>query len=177
MPEESERRPAFTHPLLYLWALLIVFGSIAGAAMAVALTWSEVRETPIQPIAGPVDTNGKNLMVFTDLPQPDRTIVCTVRATKTGEPQTIEAVDADFAIDHEGTEWTPVALGEGFDEPRIVECEPKDGRSDNATYGYSAVGLRAGALADWIAIGGTALGFTLAAVVAWRRSRRSVDEV
>lgn len=174
MPDEIPKRPGFTHPLLYLWAVLLVIGTGLLGTIVAAGSWSEVREASVQPVAGPVDAEGKSLAIFADLLQPDREIDCTTTDTtsKKATPDAIKPVDLEpgITVDQDGSDWYLIALDTDSDGPVTISCAPKDGRSDNATYGYAVVGgFGAAKLGAGISIGGAIAGFALAAAVLWRR--------
>lgn len=171
MPEESTPRPPLTNAWWYFAAAALVLLAPMIGAMVAASSWSEVRNADVRPLAGPITTAGQGLAVFSDLDQ-DRTIVCTGRsgAAKTGAK--IESATIDLTVDKDGSQWHLVAVDTQPPATVTVACAPKDGRVDNASYGYALVGGFGAAKAGMaVSILGAVGGVGLALAVAWRRGR------
>lgn len=165
------QRPPLTNAWWYFAAAAIVLLAPMIGAMVAASSWSGVREADVRPLAGPITTGGQGLAVFSDLDQ-DRTIVCTGREGKAKTGTTIESAKVDLTVDKDGSQWHLVAVDTGPPATVTVACAPKDGRVDNASYGYALVdGFGAAKVGMTVSIAGAVGGVGLALAVAWRRAR------
>lgn len=124
----------------FIAVALLMAGPTVGALYGFA-SWKDVRETPVTPISGPIDAKDKQIVVFSDLKQGNRTIVCTQRDAGKPEstPSPISGTGPAMTVEHDGSEWHFIA--KTYEPPASAEiaCAPKDARADNATYGYVAV--------------------------------------
>lgn len=169
MPDEQTPRPPLTNPWWYFAAAAIVLLAPMIGAMVAASAWSGVRDADVRPLAGPITTDGQGLAIFSDLDQ-DRAIVCTAQVSKRKEA--ITAATIDLTVDKDGSQWQLVAVDPEPPETLTVACAPKDGRVDNASYGYALVGgFGAAKVGMAVSVGGAVGGVALAAAVAWRRAR------
>lgn len=175
--EESAPRPPLTSAWWYFVAAALVLLAPMIGAMIAASSWSEVRNATVQPIAGAITPADKGIAIFSDLDQ-DRTIVCTERprGPKGGAHHAaatkIEPATIDLSIDQDGSQWHLVALETSPADRVDVGCAPKDGRVDNASYGYALVGgFGAAKIGLTTSVLGGVAGVALALGVAWRRAR------
>src|SRR5690349_4914839 len=89
------------NPLWYLTAFLFALGSVVLATVVAAGAWDPVRAVTVTPTTVHADAQGKTLVVFTDILQPDRDVTC--RATgRDKKPVDIPAAALDIQVDNEG---------------------------------------------------------------------------
>lgn len=162
------------NPLWYLAAFLFVLGTVMVGTVVAAGAWDPVREVTVTPTTTRADAQGKTLVVYTDILQPDRDVSC--RATgRDKKSKDIPPAALDITVDNDGNQWHLIGLlREGADDVS-VRCTPRDKRADNASYGWATVDgfeSRAGAGGD-IGKSGAVLGVALAGYVFWcRRQQR-----
>lgn len=162
------------NPLWYLAAFFLALTSIVIGTVVAAGAWDPVREVTVSPTTTRADAEGKTLVVFTDIIQPDRKITC--RATgKDKKPVDVPAAKLDITVDNEGNQWHLInLLNEGANGMK-VHCTPRDRRVDNASYGWATVtGFESRAnLAKGIGILGLAVSTVFAGYVFYcRRQQR-----
>jgi type IV secretory pathway TrbF-like protein len=126
------------NPLWYLAAFLFALGSVMIATVVAAGAWDPVREVTVTPTTVRADAQGKTLVVFTDILQPDRNITC--RATGR-DKKTVDVPPAalDITVDNEGNQWHLIGLLDDGSTGMRVQCTPRDRRVDNASYGWATV--------------------------------------
>lgn len=168
--EPTTPRPPLTNAWWYFAAAAIVLLAPMIGAMVAASSWSEVRSAAIQPIRGPITPAGKGIAIFSDLDQ-HRAIVCVEQVGKS-DTKTIEPAQVDLTVDRDGSQWHLVAVDASPGDRVGVKCSPKDGRADNASYGYALVGgFGAAKVGMAVSVGGALVGVLLALTVAWRRAK------
>ncbi|KRC65187.1 hypothetical protein ASE12_10665 [Aeromicrobium sp. Root236] len=165
-------------PLWYLTAFLFALGSVVLATVVAAGAWDPVREVTVTPTTVRADAQGKTLVVFTDILQPDRDVTC--RATgRDKKPVDIPAAALDIQVDNEGNQWHLIGLlGAGRTGMR-VHCTPRDRRVDNASYGWATVtGFESRANdAKGIGILGVTVAAAFAGYVFWCRRQQRQETV
>jgi hypothetical protein len=166
------------NPLWYLAAFVIALGSAMIGTVVAAGAWDPVREVTVSPTTTRADAQGKTLVAFTDILQPERNVTC--RATGP-DKKAVEIPPAKLAItvDNEGNQWHLIGLlDEGADGMK-VQCTPRDKRVDNASYGWATVtGFESrGNTADAIGNLGLVLGAGLAGYVFYCRRRHRKEAV
>ncbi|MEV7397797.1 hypothetical protein [Aeromicrobium sp. NPDC092404] len=162
------------NPLWYLAAFLFVLGTVMVGTVVAAGAWDPVREVTVTPTTTRADAQGKTLVVYTDILQPDRDVSC--RATgRDKKSQDIPPAALDITVDNEGNQWHLIGLLRKGPDDVAVRCAPRDRRADNASYGWATVAgfeSRARAGGD-IGKSGAVLGVALAGYVFWcRRQQR-----
>lgn len=164
-----------TSPLGYLAAVLLVLAGWVGATVVAAGAWDTVRESTLVPVTQDnADAKGYSVAVFTDIVQPDRSIVCKGRDGN-DEVVSIEPAAIDVPVVADGAEWHLInLLPEGRDGLK-VRCGSLDERVDNATYSYAIVDgfTSRGERGQAIATTGLLAGLALAAWTFYcRRARK-----
>lgn len=126
------------NPLWYLAAFLLALATVLIGTVVAAGAWDPIREVTVSPTTTRADAQGKTLVVFTDILQPDRDVTC--RATGPDKkPIDIPAAALDITVDNEGNQWHLIGLlNEGADGMK-VHCTPRDKRVDNASYAWATV--------------------------------------
>ena len=124
--------------LWYLAAFLFALGSVTVGIVVAAGAWDPVREVTISPTTTRAESQGKTLVVFTDIRQPDRNVTC--RATgRDKKPVEIPPAALDITVDNEGNQWHLIGLLTEGTSDMSVQCTPRDKRVDNASYGWATV--------------------------------------
>lgn len=151
-----------------------------GWVVSVAFTagaWDELRSSNITPVGQPFDAADRTVAVLTDLPQPGRTIDC--EAVGPGEKRSPITDDGivDVTATTDGTRWHLIGLMPAGRDQMTIECQPDDGLSDSAGYGYALVGDldtrdTPGQLLAW---GSLAAGLAIIGTTAWRRRAPVAD--
>ena len=166
------------NPLWYLAAFLFALGSVMIGTVVAAGAWDPVREVTVSPTTTWADAQGKTLVVFSDIVQPDRHITC--RATgRDKKPVAVPPAALDITVDNEGNQWHLIGLlSEGVNDMR-VQCTPRDKRVDNASYGWATVtGFESRAnKANGIGVLGVALGAVFAGYVFYCRRQQRREAV
>lgn len=163
-----------TNPLWYLAALLVALVSLMGATVVAAGGWDPVRESIVTPVTRDrAEAAGKSLAVFTDTPQPDRTIIC--RATGTDKVVTeIPSKAVGITADSDNVRWHLIGMLRDGSDGLSVRCRPTDRRTDYATYGFAAVTGYSSAVNNGTGFAaiGVAIGGGLAAWIYYNRRQR-----
>jgi len=166
-------------PFGYLVGVLVVLTGWVAATMIAAGAWEPVQEANVTPTTEKnADAAGHTLAVYTDIPQPERTIVCTADGPEKDRSTTLPAAKIDVVTEVDGTEWHLVALWpEGRDDVKVA-CTPKDRKIDNATYSYAVLDgfTSRGQTAQIVAFAGLFAGAAVAGGTYWTR-RRMKQEV
>lgn len=152
-------------PFGYFVAVVVVLIGWNANVAILAGSWDSVRDASLTPITEKrADAGGRSLAVFTDIVQPDRTIVCTGTDPKKKSVDVPEAA-IDIVVDRDGAEWHLIGLLTKGRDGLEVRCTPKDKRVDNATYAYAVVdGFTSRTrIATFVALGGFVAGAALAA--------------
>jgi len=161
-------------PLGYLAAVLLVLVGWVAATVIAAGAWDPIREANVTPVTEKkADAAGLTLAVYTDIPQPDRTINCFADGPKKDQTTPIPPAKIQVTTEVDGTEWLLVAvLAEGRDGV-TVKCTPRDRRVDNASYSYAVVdGCTSRAeIAQSVAIIGLLAGIGVTAATFWTRRK------
>jgi hypothetical protein len=162
------------NPLWYLAAFLVALASVMIGTVVAAGAWDPVREVTVSPTTVRADANGKTLVVFTDIVQPDRNVAC--RATDRDKKSVdIPPAALEIRVDNEGNQWHLIGLLKEGSDGLKVRCTPRDKRVDNASYGWAAVSGMESRVNTASGIGalGVATGAAFAAYVFYcRRQRR-----
>lgn len=166
------------NPLWYLAAFLLALGSVMIGTVVAAGAWDPVREVTVSPTTTRADAQGKTLVVFTDIVQPDRGVTCLTTG-RDKKPVDIPPAALDITVDNEGNQWHLIGLlKEGADGMK-VHCTPRDKRVDNASYAWATVtGFESrGNTANGIGTLGVALGVGFAGYVFYSRRRHRKETV
>lgn len=142
--------------------MIAVGAQVLGAAVA-ATAWDEARTTKLLNTSERIDAAGESIAVFTDVVQPD--IVCTATAPgRRVKPVELAPAPVTISNTSDDATWYLIAFLADGRERLKVQCKPKAGGSDSATYmvGVTSVSDRAGTVIAWI---GLLLGTGLAATV------------
>lgn len=162
------------NPLWYLAAFFLALASSVVGTIIAAGAWDPVREVSVSPTTTRAAAQGKTLVVFTDIVQPDRKVSCRA-VGRDKKPVEIPPAKFDITVDNEGNQWHLIGLlNEGADGMK-VQCTPRDKRADNASYTWATVsGFESRAnLANGIGVLGVALGALFAGYVFYcRRQHR-----
>lgn len=126
------------NPLWYLAAFLFALVSVVIGTIVAAGAWDPVREVTVSPTTTRADAQGKTLVVFTDIVQPDRDITC--RATGRDKKSIdIPPAKLDITVDNDGNQWHLINLLSEGENGIKVQCTPRDKRADNASYAWATV--------------------------------------
>jgi hypothetical protein len=166
------------NPLWYLVAFLVALGSVMIGTVVAAGAWDPVREVTVSPTTTRAEAQGKTLVVFTDILQPDRGVTCRAIG-RDKKPIDIPPAALDITVDNEGNQWHLIGLLKEGSNGQKVQCTPRDKRIDNASYGWAAVaGMESRAnTASGIGSLGVALGAAFAVYVFYCRRQHRKEAV
>lgn len=162
----------FSRRWWYLVAVTIaVVAWVVGTAIS-ASAWDPLRQAEVELVGQPIQTNGQDLAVLTDLPQPDRNVTCTARSGK--KRIVIPAAPVEVVVPSDGSRWHLIGVLDNPPSNARVTCRPADNATDTARYGTALVDLSshtsAGKVVAW---GGFLVGLGLAGIVVYTRTRRA----
>lgn len=162
-----------TRRLWYLVAAVIAMVAWTAGTAYAASAWDPLREAEVTPVGQAIRTDGADLAVLTDLPQPEREIRCFARAPKQERVQ-IPASSVDVTVDSDGRRWYLLGVLPNATDGVHVACGPADQATDTARYGTALVTLssRAGT-GRAIAWAGLLAGAALALATLVARTRRT----
>ena len=156
----------------YILAVLVpIVAWILGSAQ-LASRWDSIHEARPTPIGGKFDAAGQSVAVFTDFPQADRKIVCSITKPKAAKSE-IKKPDIEIFVNYDTTRWKFIGLVDKGVDQMAIACLPDDGHTDGATYAYAVVPstVEAAISAEFIVWGGVAFGFLISAVIGFSRYR------
>lgn len=162
----------FSRRSWYLLAILVpLIAWIIGSAQ-LASRWDSVHDAKPIALGGNFDAYGQSVAVFTDFPQPDRIVECSV--TKPNEfAGKISTPPVEIAVDYDATRWHLIAIAEEGQDKMAITCAAADGHTDGATYAYAVIptDFEAKTSAKFIVWGGLAFGFFISVVIGYNRFR------
>lgn len=165
-------------PFGYLVAVLFVLLGWVAATMIAAGAWNPVREANVTPTTEKkADGAGHTIAVYTDIPQPERTITCVADGPEKKQSTTIPKAKIDVITEVDGTEWHLVALEPNGRDGVTITCTPKDRKIDNAAYSYAVIDgfTSRGRTAQIVAFLGLFAGVGLAAATFMTRRRQQKE--
>ena len=162
----------FTRRSWYILAIAVpLIAWLLGSAQ-LASRWDSVHEAKPIALGGTFDADGRSVAVFTDFPQPDRVIDCSIAKPREFEGK-IAKPPVEISVDFDSTRWHLIALAEEGHEKMAISCLPADEHTDGSSYAFAVVptDFEAKTSAEFIVWGGLGFGFLIAVVIGYTRFR------